>query len=180
MYVEPKRGISSKRLLVGAVVQGVLLVTFGPRFTGGVQVLACGGAALVVLVATVPRPNVIFGAIIVATSFLVYYAAFHLGGSLLQELSVTSAIAVSSFAAATVLAFVMHGLLFERADLPMTLLVGISPLASAPLFGTVSTSRTGWSLYHAVWCWLFLAGFYVACRKRGLLTRALPADENAP
>jgi hypothetical protein len=180
MYVEPAREISPKRLFAGAVVQGGLLVTFGPRFDGGMQVLACAGVALVVLVAAVPRPNFIFGAIIVAASFLVYYGAFSLAGALLSELSITSATAASSFAAATVLAFVMHGLLFERADVPMTLLVGVSPVVSAPVLCRVSSSHAGWSLYHALWCWLFLAGFYFACRKRGRLTRVSPVGDSAP
>jgi hypothetical protein len=51
----------------------------------------------------------------------------------------------------------------------MTLLVGATPALSVALLPFLNIGRIWWALYHCLWCWLFVAGFAVACKIRGRL-----------
>lgn len=179
MYTEPERRISLNRLLLFAVAQGVgfALVRIPNLVLPGdgdfaVQVFAPLSLAAVVLIAATPRLSLFFSAIVVAGACFAYVAAFVLGVNIYRQVRHVPDVlgwGIPSFVGAIIFAFVVLGMFFERADARMTLLVGIVPVASVILLPLDHIGRVWWTLYHGVWCCLFLGSFAIACKLRGRL-----------
>ena len=47
-------------------------------------------------------------------------------------------------------------------------LLGV-PVAAVTLLPIIDIGRVRWTLYHGVWCYLFLGAFVIACKLRGRL-----------